>query len=168
MKFMIEQIAICPKDPVRAKELLAAIGADEWAEDHVVATGKVFGEDGTNEADLSFNYDIFSGREFEVLDYTAGKNWMDNLTRGRNNVSHLGMHCSADELVQWRAFFKERNIPVAQEVLTQSHTNPVISGKRWYNYVIFDTKDILGVDLKFIVRKEHAPVQVHYPSGEPV
>jgi hypothetical protein len=57
---------------------------------------------------------------------------------------------------------------VAQEVLTQSHTNPVISGKRWYNYVIFDTKDILGVDLKFIVRKEHAPVQVHYPSGEPV
>jgi hypothetical protein len=40
-----------------------------------------------------------------------------------------------------------------------SHTNPVISGKRWYNYVIFDTKEILGVDLKFIVRKEHAPTK---------
>ena len=46
----------------------------------------------------------------------------------------------------------ERGIKVAQEVFTKSHTNPVIAGKRKYNYVIFDTKEILGVDLKFIVR----------------
>lgn len=157
MKFIIEQIAIVPKDPVAAKALLADIGAVEWAEDHVVATGKVFGKEGTNEADLSFNYDIFGGKEFEVLNYTTGPNWMDAPTRGRNSVSHLGMHCSAEELVKWRAFFTERGIHVAQEVFTDSHTNPVIAGKRWYNYVIFDTKDILGVDLKFIVRKDVAP-----------
>lgn len=154
MKFSIEQIAICPADPAAAKELLTAIGAASWAEDHVVATGKVFGHAGTNEADLSFNYDIFSGREFEVLDYTSGPNWMEDLIRGRNSVSHLGMHCTAEELVQWREFFAARNIVVAQEVMTDSHTNPVIAGKRWYNYVIFDTKNILGVDLKFIVRRE--------------
>lgn len=154
MKFSIEQIAIAPKDPAAAKELLTAIGAAQWAEDHVVAVGKVFGFDGRNEADLSFNYDIFSGREFEVLDYTSGPNWMEDLTRGRNSVSHLGMHCSAEELVEWRKFFADRNIVVAQEVMTESHTNPVIAGKRWYNYVIFDTKEILGVDLKFIVRRE--------------
>ena len=94
MKFTIEQIAIAPKDPVAAKNLLSEIGATEWSEDHVVASGNVFGQRGTNEANLSFNYDIFS----------------------------------------------------------ESHTNPVIAGKRSYNYVIFDTKDILGVDLKFIVR----------------
>ena len=41
---------------------------------------------------------------------------------------------------------------MAQEVFTESHTNPVIAGKRSYNYVIFDTREILGVDLKFIVR----------------
>lgn len=152
MKFIIEQIAIVPKDPVAAKKLLAEIGATEWSEDHVVATGKVFGIEGTNEANLSFNYDIFAGKEFEVLDYTSGPNWMDDLQRGRNAVSHLGMHCSAEELVKWRAFFAERFIMVAQEVLTDSHTNPVIAGKRSYNYVIFDTKEILGVDLKFIVR----------------
>lgn len=159
MKFVIEQIAIVPKDPVAAKQLLSEIGAAEWAEDHVIATGKVFGKEGTNEANLSFNYDIFAGKEFEVLDYTTGPNWMDDLTRGRNNVSHLGMHCSAEDLVKWRAFFAERHIAVAQEVLTDSHTNPVISGKRWYNYVIFDTKDILGVDLKFIVRKDVPPTK---------
>lgn len=152
MKFKIEQIAICPKNPVAAKELLTAIGAADWSDDHVVATGKVFGENGTNEADLSFNYDIFAGNEFEVLDYTEGHNWMDDPRRGRDSVSHLGMHCSAGELDNWREFFAGRGIAVAQEVFTDSHTNPVIAGKRKYNYVIFDTKDILGVDLKFIVR----------------
>ena len=72
----------------------------------------------------------------------------------RNSVSHLGMHCTADELELWQEFFAERGIGIAQEVVTDSHTNPVISGKRLYNYVIFDTKEILGVDLKFIVRLE--------------
>ena len=47
---------------------------------------------------------------------------------------------------------------MAQEVMTESHTNPVIAGKRTYNYVIFDTKEILGVDVKFIVRINHDSV----------
>lgn len=152
MKFIIEQVAIAPINPVEAKVLLAEMGAQEWHNDHVVATGKVFGKNGTNEADLSFNYDLLDGKEFEVLDYTAGDNWIDTFFRGRNRVCHFGMHCSAEALVEWRKFFAKRNIPVAQEVFTDSHTNPVIAGKRKYNYVIFDTKGILGVDLKFIVR----------------
>lgn len=151
MKFTIEQIAICPANPVAAKKLLTEIGAVEWHEDHVVANGAVYGEEGRNEADLSFNYDIFAGKEFEVLHYSHGDNWMNRPDR-MNSVSHLGMHCSADDLLKWRAFFAERGISVAQEVFTESHTNPVIAGKRSYNYVIFDTKYILGVDLKFIVR----------------
>jgi len=156
MKFVIEQIAIAPADPIRAKVLLSEMGAVEWHNDHVVATGKVFGKTGTNEADLSFNYELFGGKEFEVLDYTDGENWVDSLMRGRNTVSHLGMHCTAEELVEWRKFFHERGYSVAQEVFTDSHTNPVIAGKRKYNYVIFDTKQVLGVDLKFIVRIDQA------------
>ena len=164
MKFKIEQIAICPQHPEKAKRLLEEMGAGEWAEDHVVAEGKVFGSPGRNEADLSFNYDLIDGNEFEVLNYTTGKNWMadreakNDWPRKVNSVSHLGMHCTADELVEWRDFFKKRDIPVAQEVVTESHTNPVIAGKRTYNYVIFDTKEILGVDVKFIVRKNHDSV----------
>lgn len=152
MKFQIEQIAICPRDPELAKQLLRDMGATDWVEDHVTASGKVFGETATNEANLSFNYDIFSGKEFEVLCYTDGENWLDSLERGFNTVSHLGMHCTAEELINWRAFFAERKIDVVQEVLTLQHTNPAIAGKRSYNYVIFGTKHILGVDLKFIVR----------------
>ena len=158
MKFTIEQIAICPKDPAAAKKLFEEMGAGPWSEDHVVAEGKVFGSSGRNEADLSFNYDLVGGNEFEVLHYTTGRNWMDDREsrsdwpRATNSVSHLGMHCTAEELLGWREFFREREIAVAQEVMTESHTNPVIKGKRSYNYVIFDTKEILGVDLKFIVR----------------
>ena len=153
MKFKIEQIAICPKDPIAAKKLLSEIGAVDWSEDHVVATGKVFGEQGTNEADLSFNYEIFDGKEFEILNYTKGNNWIDSSGRTeRNVVSHLGMHCSAEELEKWKEFFHQRAIEISQEVFTDSHTNPVIAGKRSYNYVIFNTRPILGVDLKFIVR----------------
>lgn len=153
LQFKIEQFAICPQDPNAAMELLTDMGAEEWARDHVLAKGAVYGQDGLrNEADLSFNYELApAGVEFELLNYTQGVNWMD-LHAPR--VSHLGMHCSAEELVEWRAFFAERGIKVAQEVLTQAHTNPHIAGKRWYNYVIFDTYDILGVDVKFIVRRD--------------
>lgn len=156
LKFKIEQIAIAPADPAAARELLEAMGAVDWVADCVCATGEVYGEPGSNAADLSFNYDMFSGKEFEILNYTNGLNWIDN-GFGRDTVSHFGMHCTAEELVLWRQFFEARRIDVAQEVMTDSHTNPHIAGKRWYNYVIFDTKGILGVDLKFIVRLDQKP-----------
>jgi hypothetical protein len=153
MKFIVEQLAICPANPEAAIKLLTEMGAAEWARDHVVAAGDVYGEAGRNEADLAFNYDLLRGPEFEVLHYTRGHNWMNEPSRV-NSVSHIGMHCSEEELEAWRKFFADRKIPVAQEVFTESHTNPVIAGKRWYRYVIFSTKQILGVDCKFIVRRD--------------
>ena len=151
LRFFIEQVAICPANPAKAKELLEAIAGVEWAEDHVTAEGKVYGSPARNEANLSFTYTLIQGKEFEVLEYTAGEDWI-GAGHKYNSVSHFGMHCSPEELQLWRAFFAERNIGVAQEVRTVSHTNPVIAGKRTYEYVIFNTRQILGVDLKFIVR----------------
>lgn len=160
-KFVIEQLALYPADPAAAIELLTEMGAGEWARDHVVANGQVFGEVGQNEADLAFAYEMGTPKplELEVLNYTEGQNWMeDNRTNiSPHRVSHIGMHCSAAELEEWREFFNNRGIAVAQEVLTESHTNPHIAGKRWYNYVIFDTLPILGVDVKFIVRHDQQP-----------
>lgn len=152
MKFKIEQVALCPPDPEAAIELLTAMGAGDWARDHVIANGEVFEDPGRNEADLAFEYNMLkSANELEVLHYTDGPNWMDEY---RPRASHLGMHCTEVELEGWREFFEERGILVAQEVKTESHTNPHIAGKRWYNYVIFDTYDILGIDIKFIVRSD--------------
>lgn len=158
MKFFIEQIALCPPNPTKAKLLLSELGLDDWVEDHVVAEGRVFGASGSNEADLSFNYQNTrpEGKplELEVLHYTTGPNWM----AGRPPmVSHLGMHCTAEELDVFRRKFADMEIGIAQEVFTKSHTNPfLLENKRKYQYVIFDTRDILGVDLKFIVRRENA------------
>lgn len=154
MRFFIEQVAIATPFPAKAKKLLSEISAlAEWHEDRVQARGEVFGRPATNVANLSFNYGlgVEGGKalEFEVLHYIEGDNWMQGQMP---SVSHFGMHCTAEELVEWRAFFAARHIDVAQEVMTESHTNPVIKDTRRYNYVIFDTRLLLGVDLKFIVR----------------
>lgn len=170
--FKIEQIALSIPDAQRAQDFLAKIGLTEWFHDHVVATGDVFSsyrEDGlhdgvTNEADLRFNYQSGNGTdggagkplELEILDYTNGINWIgENVKDGyahENQVSHLGMHVTFEELAEWHKFFESEGIHIAQEVVTDSHTNPNIAGQRRYNYVIFDTREIIGVDLKFIVR----------------
>lgn len=174
LKFQIQQIALSIPNAQRAQEFLAKIGLTEWFHDHVVAKGFVFKDhpykgsnhEETNEADLRFNYQAGSGAdaeaakplELEILDYRKGDNWINenvcNEDAHDNQVSHLGMHVSAEELVQWRDFFAAEGIQVAQEVKTESHTNPAIKDTRRYNYVIFDTRDIIGVDLKFIVRKD--------------
>jgi hypothetical protein len=159
MIFKIEQVALCPKDPERAIRLLTEMGMGEWVKDIVVARGTVGVRDirpsgealKDNVAHLAFNYQALGeAKELEVLHYSAGANWMD----GQERVSHLGMHCTALELESWKHFFKRRSIGIAQEVDTLSHNNPAIAGKRWYHYCIFDTFDILGVDIKFIVRKD--------------
>lgn len=169
LQFKIEQVALHPTDPERAIALLSKMGLSEWARDHVVATGRVNHSGCTNEADLAFNYQATRGLpsekdeiflshseikplELEVLHYTEGRNWMQ---LHDDSVSHLGMHCSAEELLRWRAFFESEGIQEAQSVRTISHTNPYLVGNgRKYNYTIFDTRAILGVDVKFIVRIE--------------
>lgn len=162
MKFRIEQLAICPPFGMREKaiELLTALGLSDWANDLVVAKGYVHDGraeflDVTNVASLAFNYqsreDVDKPLEFEVLSYEAGENWMSTKSPG---ASHLGMHVTSAELYDWHNFFIGRGIPVVQEVETQSHTNPVIAGKRFYKYTIYGTRHILGIDLKFIVRRD--------------
>jgi hypothetical protein len=158
MEFKIEQVALCPRNTDRAIRLLTEMGMGEWVKDIVVARGTVgLHERGDapkeNVAHLAFNYQALGeAKELEVLHYSAGANWMS----GAHRVSHIGMHCSMLELSNWKDFFKRRSISIAQEVDTLSHNNPAIAGKRWYHYCIFDTYDILSVDVKFIVRKDAA------------
>lgn len=154
MKFHADQIALCPRDPKAAARLLMDMGVTNWTVDRVIARGTVNDEKGViNVADLAFNYDTISHNELELLHYVEGKNWMNDPVRA-NSVSHLGSHCTESELELWKVFFAERNVGVVQEVITESHTNPAIAGKRKYKYAIFDTKAILGVDIKMIVRIE--------------
>lgn len=153
-KFQIEQIAICPRDPELAKRFLCALGLDDWVHDEVAASGIP----GKSTAQLAFNYQVGGGDgkplEFEILHYTSGDNWMAHCPP---RVSHLGMHVTEEELAKFDRVMRAWSVPIAQAVSTTSHSNPAIAGKRWYKYVIYDTFPILGVDLKFIVRKEEPP-----------
>jgi len=160
-KFKIEQLAISPrteKGVDRAKALMRALGVDDWIEDEVTAHGCVRGADGhVNTAGLSFNYGLGAdGLEFELLEYKKGKNWLASIEDSRfcAVASHIGMHVTAEELQEWRKSFEKLGIEEAQSVNTTAHTNPAIKDKRRYNYVIFDTRDLIGLDIKFIVRKD--------------
>jgi hypothetical protein len=152
MKFKIEQLALNPVDSPVAAELLDMMGMKEWIHDAASAKGFVYGEPGESVAQLSFNYDS-PPLELEVIRYKEGRNWLQahNEVPPRSVASHIGMHCSNEELDQWRENFAELGIRVAQEVMTTGHTNPGVGDRRW-KYVIFDTRDILGIDVKFIVR----------------
>lgn len=161
-KFRIEQVALKPEDSAMARMLLQDLGLTDWVSDTVTAQGQVFGENSENTAFLQFNYQSDCGDkplELELLEYNAGENWMDVracMNGGDEYVaSHLGMHCTEEELAEYRAYFDSKGIAVAQEVNTTSHTNPAIATSRRYLYVIFDTRNILGIDLKFIVRKPY-------------
>lgn len=156
MKFQIQQIALAIN---RAREtealaLLKAIGIEDWVSDTAHAKGKVLGElAAANEAKLMFNYTALGdARELELLQYTRGANWLMHEAQPR--ASHFGMHVTEEELTQWRALLAvEHKLPLVQEVFTQSHSNPEIAGKRWYHYAIFGARHLIGIDLKFIVRR---------------
>jgi hypothetical protein len=151
--FKIDQLALKlnPHAHDLALEFLADCGIKDWVEDTVHARGLVCAATAENTAKLRFNYDSFAGKELEVLQYIAGENWLQDFDGAI--VSHIGMHCSEHDLQHWFALMGRYGIAVIQEVFTDSHTNPAIKDERRYHYVIFNTRGLIGTDMKFIVRK---------------
>lgn len=157
-QFKIEQLALrLPTSDGQRKiamDFLARCGMSDWVLDSVEATGTVMGRASRNRATLQFNYSAFDGKELELLRYEKGTpNWLDSVDQGSALVSHIGMHCSEEDLAEWRRVMADFNITLAQEVWTDSHSNPRIRGCRRYHYVIYDTRELIGVDMKFIVRR---------------
>jgi len=146
---MIEQIAVHTTNPDLLKKMLAEVFERDltWSDDRVRAEGSVFGEPAINEAALSFNYQL-GDFEFEILSYVEGDNWVEE--RSSPGVSHFGLH--VEDMDKVKAKMSLMGFNIAQEVFTQSHTNPVIRDTRRYWYVIYDTRDHLGFDVKFIQR----------------
>ena len=126
-------------------------------EDTVVARGRVFGSDLIeNTARLAFNYSRWP-MEFEVLFYERGDNWLSRPVNIRtrtyrsSGLSHYGMNLPDQRaMLEWKE--KLGRHKVAQEVVTLSHKNEVIAGKRWYHYVVYDTYQEMGADIKLILR----------------
>jgi hypothetical protein len=158
----IDQIALYTDSPFIAQGLLGHLfGLTEWTPDIVVAHGTVFGEPVAQVAgELWFNYQ--AGIEVEVLRYFTNNHWHAKRAEERNYpslvyprifVSHLGMH--VDDMAVARVPFEKAGWHVAQELWTDSHTNPYLLERgRTYHYVVWDSRHIIGFDLKLIQRLE--------------
>lgn len=153
----LEQVAIYAPDPYAKQQLLTqALGLTEWVEDTVRAIGEVFGVEQENLATLLFNHQL--GYELELICYhnaTQPNNW--HSARGTDMtttfLSHKGYHVT--DMPAAKKHYRECGFKIAQEVWTVSHTNQFLrdTGRR-YHYVVYDTRDLLGFDLKLIERVE--------------
>lgn len=160
-KFKIEQIALSVdgRRVQQAMALLHDLGMTDWTGDTVHAEGSVGRDLGqSNVGELAFNYqagDISKPLELELLSYTEGDNFVARAKKLHDAwglVTHIGMHVTAEQLLTVRDIMCRHSIPTSQEVQTKDHTNPAIKDSRRYSYTIFATRDLLGTDLKFIVR----------------
>lgn len=158
MTIKIEQIAIGSKNSEQVvKNLSEVLGLSDWSKDTVTVDGlvnekKCFG----TVADLNFNYEL-GPFEFEILQYKEGDNWHNNLYENniaefQNFLSHLGLHI--DDPKEFLSVKRRLSLffPIVQDVVTKSHTNEAIKDSRRYRYIIFDSRDEIGFDLKIIQR----------------
>lgn len=152
---VLDQIAFYAPDDFAVDQIKQSFGLQtaDWTEDFVEGRVTVFGEpENISRARLLFNYDL--GIELEILTYVQGPNWhrhRDKLRTGPRTdpgsipfQSHIGFHVNEEQLPLL-------GFPVAQRMITTSHSNPAIQDRR-YEYVIYDTISVLGADLKFIKR----------------
>lgn len=157
-----EQIGFYTSDIAGTKKQYEGLGCKTWVDDTVVARGFVAdgnlaggdANDVYNVAHLAFNYDL--GTELELITYKSGTNW--HLAGGRVApyrtdpfLSHMSYHTQdMDTEIDRLKSFK-----IAQRVDTLLHTNPfLVECGRLFKYCVFDTRKLLGFDVKIIQRVE--------------
>lgn len=161
----IEQVAMYVPDMDAAKASYARLGMTTWHDDTVTGVARVrSGRDRNdfsqreNKALLSFNYDL--GIEFELIRYIDGDNWHQQAGRinrdgscERPFSSHMSYH--VEDVDAARRVVAAAGFDVAQEVQTIGHTNPYLIEKgRKFHYVVFNSRHLLGWDIKLIKRIE--------------
>lgn len=154
----IEQIAFTTATPSVDRDLWRYMLREDqqettsWIVDNVVGDARVLLPNGSwwegeSRAELSFNYDIIPGKEFELLNYTQGENFLHGKCEG---ISHLGTH--VEDIDQATTLLVMQGLHLVQEMWTKSHSNKAIAGKRRYHYRIFGPAHAFGAYIKLIKR----------------
>jgi hypothetical protein len=124
----------------------------DYAEDNAALRGakvnKATGEweDSVVQAKMLFNYTIMP-MEFEVLHYSAGPH------RYVGEQSPLLSHFSVytENLEREAGLLADAlGFGPYYRFTTEGHTNPRVKGKKRFTETIFDTRSLIGADLKFI------------------
>lgn len=158
MKF--DQIAIATPEPETAIQIFQDLGLlnpdDEWVQDVATGTARVWDSEPEElRGELKFNYDLADIKEFELLTYGDGNDWLSRSGVTLPTVSHLGVHVSHEEAAEVIGRAAYLGLSIAQQVATHSHENAyLIERERTYVYTIIHTRTWLGFDVKLIERIE--------------
>lgn len=150
----IDQVAFYTEDLARTREEFGRLfGMTDWIQDIAIGHGTVFDVPISHQVgELWFNYQ--NGFEVELLHYHTPVHW--HAVRGGQRsprLSHLGIH--VQDMALARLPYEKAGWKVAQELWTDSHTNPYLRERgRTYHYVVWDSRDFVGFDLKLIQRIE--------------
>jgi hypothetical protein len=145
-----EQIAIYVHDEDQADYIKRFYGAEKWIIDEPVGTAVVDGMTMELHAKLQFNYDVFNGKELELITcegsghiYASHPQWSNY----QPFIAHFGCHVE-----EW----PDIDAPLRQEMWTRTHTNPhLLEIGRTYHYKVYDTLSRCGVFTKLIKRINH-------------
>jgi len=160
MSIKIEQVAIgvrAGQANEKVKAIREILGAVDWIHDTVKFSGEV-DNDKTEctVANLNFNYDLIPGVEFEIIEFIDGINWHEFRNSNQPDtpfISHLGLHIDDyDEFDEVKNKLLKAGLNIIQEANTFEHSNPKVPDNRKYHYLIFDTLNAFGFDLKLIYR----------------
>lgn len=130
----LEQIAVHAN---RTFDQQALFGFYEWSLDMVTAKGIL--KNGSqwdkieNTAELRFNYCVFPGKEFELIHYHEGPNFLSGTMPGA--MSHFGVHVTSINAMKLK--MEKDGFDLVQEVVTQSHSNHKVPKDRRYHYAIY-------------------------------
>ncbi len=171
-----DQLAIATPYPKPIMDLLGG----EWSKDHTKSRVRLpgFPEEQEIEFKLFYNYEQnLQFKELELIQFLSHHNFHSlvnktisplglyapalhqllsilkkRVTPVEYFISHIGIHCSEEEAMQWRLLFLSRGINAVHEDTSYSHTNPVIAGKRTYHNIIFGSREAIGFDFKACIR----------------
>jgi hypothetical protein len=140
MKF--EQIAVVADREFKT-QLPFMEGASAWTRDIVTAKGILVNAYDQvipihNRAELRFNYDVFTGKEFELIHYIDGHNYLGHRIPG--TLSHFGVH--VPDIDMSKPYLEAKGFKIVQEVVTVNHSNTNVPLDRHYRYAIFRHPDL--------------------------
>lgn len=155
--FKFHQVAMyCPDGVGEAVKSYRSIGYDEWSHDMASLRGLLKVDGSWNEiettAQMAFNYQALP-MELEFLKYHGGQH--RHRERERLSaipfISHMSVHVASvkDQMELMKSVYGMEPYHV---FVTDEHTNQAVRNHKRFIECIFDTRDVLGYDVKCIER----------------
>lgn len=149
LKYQWHQVAIFTADINRSVFQYRRLGFQNWIEDRAELKGFLWGAPVVTQAHMMFGYGVMP-MELEFLSYRGPNR---HLSEGRTGAPPFISHMSAyvDDVKQTcMDLLHDSGKTPYHRFITQNHTNPNVVGKKRFIEAIYDTREDLGYDLKFI------------------